>query len=252
MRWLGDYHWSYQPTSMHIQSIETISRAPTLVEQVCQKLAVMLRSERGRGAATLPAERELAAKLGVGRNVVREATKRLELQGMLEIRQGQGTRVVNCLHRPLTASLSLLMPKEKDRMRQLFEVRLMIEPQNARLAAVRVTKTQLKRIEEAQARLLAAASLEDAVAADMDFHREIARASDNQIAHLLLESLEELLALSHRSGFLRQGDETTAAEHDKVLKALRSGDGKAAFSAMQIHLLKAAKRLGLAMPELND
>jgi GntR family transcriptional repressor for pyruvate dehydrogenase complex len=61
---------------------ESVFRPPTLVEKVCQQLAAMLRIDPAQ-EVKLPAERELAVKLGVSRNVLREATKRLELQGLL-------------------------------------------------------------------------------------------------------------------------------------------------------------------------
>ncbi len=230
---------------MHAARFETILRSSTLVEQVCQKLATILRADRGQIDARLPAERDLAAKLGVSRNVIREATKRLELQGMLEIRQGQGTRVVDKLHKPLTASLSLMLPQEKDRMRQLFEVRLMIEPQNARLAAKRATRVQMKKIEAAHARLILAKEVDAFVAADLDFHREIALASGNQIARLMLESLAELLAASHRTGFRTVSGSGTLEEHAAILAAIRSRDLTAAESAMKIHLIHARSNLGL-------
>lgn len=226
-------------------SYETILRPPTLVEQVCRRLALMLRVDHGRGAGKFPAERDLATKLGVSRNVIREATKRLELQGMLEIRQGQGTRVVDKLHRPLTASLTLLMPREKDRLRQLFEVRLMIEPQNARLAAKRATKPQLKKIEAAHTRLVGAQDVDASVAADMDFHREIALASGNQIARLMLESLAELLEASHRTGFRAVASASTLEEHAAILEAIQTGNAPAAERAMEVHLIHARSILGL-------
>ena len=71
----------------------------------------------------------------MSRTVMREATKRLESQGLLEIRHGSGTWVVNQLHKPVCGSLSLAMPKCKERLRQLNEARLLVEPEIARQAA---------------------------------------------------------------------------------------------------------------------
>jgi GntR family transcriptional repressor for pyruvate dehydrogenase complex len=230
---------------MLTKDFKTILRSPSLVEQVCQKLAVMLRADRGQGDLKLPAERDLAAKLGVSRNVIREATKRLEIQGMLEIRQGQDTRVVDKLHKPLTATLNMVLPQEKERMRQLFEVRLIIEPQHARLAATRATKIQLRKIEAAHTRLIEAQDVDASVAADMDFHREIAQGTGNQILRLILESLAELLAASHSTGFRAAPSSRTLEEHAAILHAIKSCDAATADRAMELHLKNARADLGI-------
>ncbi|RFC46280.1 MAG: FadR family [Verrucomicrobia bacterium] len=79
---------------------ESILCPPRLVEKVFKQLATMLRVALGQDVK-LPAERALVVKLGVSRNVLREATKPFGLQGLLENRQGRGTRVVDRLARAL-------------------------------------------------------------------------------------------------------------------------------------------------------
>ena len=225
-------------------SFEYILRSPTLVEKVCQQLAAMLRVDPGH-EAKLPAERELAVKLGVSRNVLREATKRLELQG-------QGTRVVDRLHKPISASLELLVPKEKERMRQLFQVRYMIEPHNAQRAAQHATRSQMKRIEAAHDCLLAASNAEALVVADMEFHRAIADASGNQIARLLLESLAELREASHAKGYRGRTSDRTEDEHLVILTAIRDRQSEAARRAMEKHLLRASEDLGFSAQDISE
>ena len=105
-------------------SLSTIERPVSLVEDVCQRLATEIRAELNGGDGWLPPERRLAEQLGVSRTVVREATKRLELQGLIEVRHGIGIKVVDKLHKPLNGSLALLIPDTADRLRQLVEVRL--------------------------------------------------------------------------------------------------------------------------------
>ena len=76
---------------MEIASIKPRS----LVEQVCDQLAELIRRHQpGSADSSLPAERRLAEQFGVSRQVVREAIKRLELQGLLEVRQGSGVRTL--------------------------------------------------------------------------------------------------------------------------------------------------------------
>lgn len=234
---------------MAASSILPIQKAPTLVEQVSQQLALMLRSENGAANGKLMAERALASQLGVSRNVLREATKRLELQGLVEIRQGHGTRIINKLHKPLTAALNLLVPEEVARMQQLFELRLILEPQGARLAARRASEAQLLRMSSAQERLRVAQTLEDAVAADMDFHRVIAEASGNQILLLVIESLADLLAASHYMGFRNRSvtNSRPVEMHQRILAAIKEHDAEAAAMAMGAHIEDAGESIGLPL-----
>ena len=236
---------------MTSSSFKTILRPPTLVEKVFEQLATMLRVAPGQ-EVLLPAERELAVKLGVSRNVLREATKRLELQGLLEIRQGQGTRVVDRLHKPISASLELLVPKEKERMRQLFQVRYMIEPHNAQRAARHATPTEMKRIEAAQQCLLAASEPRALVMADMEFHRAIADASGNQIARLMLESLAELRETSHANGYRGRTSARTVDEHGEILTAILARQSESARRAMEKHLLRSSADLGFSPQDISE
>jgi GntR family transcriptional repressor for pyruvate dehydrogenase complex len=120
-------------------NITALERPASLVERVCQQLAELIRGGSAEEERWLPGERSLAEKLGVSRTVVREATKRLEQQGMLEIQHGTGIKIVDRLHRPLNDSLTLLIPDMADRLQQLNDARLSIEPDAAAYAAQRAT-----------------------------------------------------------------------------------------------------------------
>lgn len=225
--------------------LDTISRPPSLVEKVCQSLAAIARRDRADEENWLPTERELAVQLGVSRSVVREATKRLEQQGLLEIRQGLGIRTVNHLHKPLTGALELLVPEATERLRQLIEVRLMVEPENARLAAERATPKQVKTLRTVHEKLALATTFEDSVMADMEFHRTLAVLSGNQIAGLLMHSLSDLLQASLKHGYQRVTPATAIRQHAAVVKAIEQGDSAAAARAMHKHLITAREDLGL-------
>lgn len=217
----------------------------SLVEQVCARIASEIRDEGSGRDGWLPPERDLAVKLGVSRPVVREATKRLELQGLLEVKHGVGTKVVDKLHKPLNGSLALLIPDDKERLRQLVQVRFMIEPENARLAAENASAAQIRRLRAALKQLQDAADSESAVMADMAFHREVAAASGNQIATLLLHSLSELIQTSLIRGYSRTTTERAVSQHTTVLHAIEARDPSAAAKAMREHLLTAEADLAL-------
>jgi len=226
-------------------TLHTIDRPPSLVEKVSQSLAALVRSETHEENTRLPTERELAKQLGVSRSVVREATKRLEQQGLLEIRHGFGIHTVNRLHKPLTDTLHLLVPDEMDRLRQLLELRLIVEPENARLAAERATDDQIIALRASHDHLVNAESPADSVAADMAFHRLLAVASGNQIAALILHSLSDLLQTSLNHGYRRVTPRTAIQQHHLIIVAIENRDPATAADATRQHLLSARTDLGL-------
>src|SRR5216117_31122 len=85
-------------------------RRQPLIEKVSAYLTKRTHEALKNGQVWLPTERELAVKLGVSRTVLREATKRLESHGLLQVEHGRGLRVVDNLHHPLTRSISLRLP----------------------------------------------------------------------------------------------------------------------------------------------
>jgi DNA-binding FadR family transcriptional regulator len=225
--------------------IDTISRPPSLVEKVCEQLVGLVRGDLKSEDGWLPTERELAARLGVSRNVVREATKRLETQGLVEIQHGIGIKAVDRLHRPLNGSLSLLIPNLADRLQSLNEARLAIEPDTAALAAGRATKAQLRELRRIHERLEVAADNKAAVEVDFEFHRAIADASGNLIFRLILDSLAELGLSSRSRSMGRVGKQRAVQQHAAILRAIEACDAASARKLMQSHVLAAIEDLDI-------
>src|SRR5437762_2172356 len=146
-------------------------RRRPLIEKVSADLTKRVHKVLKEGLAWLPTERALAVKLGVSRTVLREATKRLESDGLLQIEHGRGLRVVDHLHNPLAKSISLRLPDLPTRLAQLTEVRLLLEPEIARLAALRHKPEDFAALKAIQKRLKEARTKEEAVRCDTDFHR---------------------------------------------------------------------------------
>ncbi len=227
-------------------SLAAIPRPPSLVEKVRNQLAELLRNDAPTGEVWLPAERELAQRLRVSRSVVREATKRLESQGLVEIQHGIGIRAVDRLHRPLNQSLSLLIPDEADRMRSLIEARLSIEPDAATFAAERATRGQLDELLRVHAELETASDNEAAVEADGAFHRCVAEAGGNLIYRLVLDSLAELGKTGRLRSIGRVGKQPALQQHAAILEAIRTRNPKLARTRMREHILAAVVDMGLA------
>ncbi|MCB1209104.1 MAG: FadR family transcriptional regulator [Verrucomicrobiales bacterium] len=226
-------------------SISTLPRPTSLVEGVCQQLADLIREPSSDEERWLPGERSLAEQLGVSRTVVREATKRLEQQGMLEIQHGAGIKVVDKLHRPLIGSLSILIPKETERLRQLNEARLAIEPECARLAATRATASQIKALWALHRKLVEATDNDAAIEIDLAFHRALAQTSGNLIFRLILDSLAEIGLASRRRTIGRVGKNAAIAQHATILGAVEKHDAEAAEAAMRHHILSAGEDMQL-------
>ncbi|HQW30199.1 MAG TPA: FadR/GntR family transcriptional regulator [Verrucomicrobiales bacterium] len=226
-------------------NITALERPASLVERVCQQLAELIRGGSAEEERWLPGERSLAEKLGVSRTVVREATKRLEQQGMLEIQHGTGIKIVDRLHRPLNDSLSLLIPDVADRLSQLNEARLSIEPDAAVLAAQRATKEQIRTLRRIQTQLEKAPDNAAAIELDIAFHHAIADASGNLIYRLILDSLAEIGITSRLRTIGRIGKEAAIEHHEAILSAIERHDAESAREAMHSHILAAGQDMDL-------
>jgi DNA-binding FadR family transcriptional regulator len=232
-------------------NITTLRRPASLVEGVCQQLAELIRGVGTDEERWLPAERSLAEKLGVSRTVVREATKRLEQQGLLEIQHGNGIKVVDRLHRPLNDSLTLLLPDVAERLQQLNETRLSIEPDAAAFAAQRASKEHLLTLRRTQTQLEAAPDNPAAIEADIAFHHAIADASGNLIYRLVLDSLAEIGVASRLRTIGRIGKQAAVEHHASIIAAVESRDPGAAREAMRQHILAAGEDMDLPSLKLR-
>ena len=226
-------------------NITTLQRSTSLVESVCQQLAGLIRGGSGTEERWLPAERLLAEQLGVSRTVVREATKRLEQQGMLEIQHGTGIKVVDKLHRPLNDSLSLLIPDVAERLQQLNDTRLSIEPDAAAFAAQRASNEQIRALRQIHKHLEEAADGPAAIEQDIAFHHAIADASGSLIFRLILDSLADLGIASRLRTIGRIGKKDAIEHHGLILDAIERHDAVGASEAMRMHILAAGKDMDL-------
>lgn len=216
-----------------------------LAVQVAEHLIEFIRQQGGDDPQQLPAERQLAEQIGVSRPVVREAIKRLEMQGLLEVRQGRSVKVVDQLHRPVSTSLSLLIPDVTERLRQLQETRMVIEPESARLAAERGSEESVRNLRSLQDALIAAESTEEAIEVDLQFHRALAEASGNLMFRLFLDSLADISRESRQRTIGRIGKQTAIEHHEQVVRAIERRRPQAAAKAMRYHIEMASEDLEL-------
>jgi DNA-binding FadR family transcriptional regulator len=229
----------------------------TMHGRVVEWLGLRIVSGEYEPGSQLPNEADLAERLGVSRGGVREAVKALAAKGLVEPRPRLGTRVLaraewNLMDRDVIAWHG--RNADPAFLRDLLELRRLLEPEAARNAALNATEESLAALRAAYDGMAGNApdlpGSEDAfVAADLAFHLTLLRASGNQLVEQLGRLLETGLhhALEVHS-HLPGGVAATLPLHKAVLAAVRNGRPNAASKAMRALLDKTAEAMRDALP----
>jgi GntR family transcriptional repressor for pyruvate dehydrogenase complex len=188
----------------------------------------------------LPNERDIAASYGVSRNVVREAIRTLAKDGLVVVRQGSGTYVADATSQALGDSLELALSVGgvKQNLADLVEIRQIIEPTVAGLAAERATPESIKALRrEVESMEGAFDDVEAFIAADHRFHIAIADCTQNRLVSMMLFPIVDVLNEQRkRLFFVADSARTAQAFHHRILKAIEKGDAAGATEAMQGHV----------------
>lgn len=208
-------------------------------EEIVAKIKDMIAKGRFKSGDQLPVERELAEVFRVSRSSVREALRSLESQGFIESRQGNGTYIASQPVESLVSPLASVIFTEKDDQMELFEMRRMIEPQLAYLAAERATEEEIAMLEKALA--LQEEQIgrgESGTDVDKDFHYIMARATKNKALLRITDNIMDLLAESREQYLQVEGrPQKSILRHREVLEAIRAGDRDRAEEGMREHLM---------------
>lgn len=225
---------------MGLRKIDVSSRPRQVADQIGR---MILRGDLKQNAY-LPAERDLSARFGVSRNAVREGVKILQARGLVEIRRGLGTRVTGDPSMPVRQAYADALQGKGDTEGKLLEARIALESKTAELAAERATAADLRAMEAAMASFSEArGDIERATELDIEYHRLIARATQNQLFDLMLEPLSGMLR-TYRMKSLRGGDFDAAIRHHRsLLDAIRRRNPSLASRRMREHLQIAYKEM---------
>jgi len=222
-------------------------RERSLVDRVVQIIGREIVSGRFAPGDSLPNETEWCTRLQVSRSVLREALRVLVSKNLIEIRARAGGRA-----RDMSA-WNLLDPdilgwrsQGGDQSRfvaELFELRRVVEPAAAALAASRITPEQLSELQQACDEMAAAGEdLERFFIPDVRFHRIIATAVGNSLFRSLSDVVMVVLDLTLRMALdAPRGQQQSLPLHRSVAEAIARGDGPAAAAAM-LHLVDSAER----------
>jgi GntR family transcriptional repressor for pyruvate dehydrogenase complex len=216
-----------------------------LFEQVASHLERQIVSGRLRPGDRLPRERDLCQMFGVGRPAIREALIALQMQGLVELRNGAAARVAAASPTDLVAGVApavqqMLLSAEGQRNFQ--KLRAFVEVGLARHAARHAGEADLARLEAALAANVAAVDdPERFVATDVAFHFVLAKIMDNPVFTAVHDALATWLAEQRRVTNAAPGSSRAAAEaHRRIHEAIRRRDPDAAERAMAEHMEQVA------------
>jgi DNA-binding FadR family transcriptional regulator len=202
------------------------------------RIRALIREHRDEADYKLPAEREIAESMAVGRRAVRRALEVLEAEGIVWRRQGKGTFIGNG---PVPRPHNLADLASRTNPIDVMETRLVLEPGIARLAALRASRDDIDALERLSRRTAAAIDDDGWELWDSVFHRRIAECAGNYMLIAMLDALQRVrqepewrnLRASIRTEERRQ---RVFREHDEIVAAISDRDGQAAEQAMRRHL----------------
>lgn len=214
-------------------------RAPHLYKYVAQQIKQRIIDGELAIGDRLPPEQSLADQFEVSRIVIREAIKTLEREGLVEVQQGRGTYVTDGTSTAFKESLSLMLSLNNEGIfTNLAEVRALLEPGIAAMAARRATDEDIEALEQAVAVMETCLNdPEGFVQADSAFHLLLANATRNDLIVKLIEPIVDLihemrLNIAATPTELQRGQ----FHHVRILAALKAHDPQAAREAMSHHM----------------
>ena len=203
-----------------------------------EQIHALIREGRWAPGDQIPPERELAERFRVSRTSVREALRALEMQGVIDSRQGGGTFVRTADADMLVGPLAAAILRGRRELAEVLEVRELIEPGIARLAATRATPehvAELERLLERQRECIAAGR--SFVEEDTTFHYTLAKAADNHILLRLHNVILDVLRESRQSYLhVPNRPQMSLRGHEAMLAAVKARDADAAYRASLAHI----------------
>ncbi len=217
---------------------------PDAAENVVAYVRDLISSGEFKSGDRLPAERELAVRIGVSRPSVRAGLQALAAMGVVESRRGSGTYISTGPPVLSSGPLQLLAILHGIPRVQIFEARRILEGRSARLAAERASGEALAEVSEEVMGMFA--SVEDAQAFllhDIRFHRAVAKASGNLVLSALVEMVSAIFYEQRKeTASLDRDLRISAEQHRRIYQAVRDRDPEAAEREMDAHLQASLQR----------
>lgn len=224
----------------------------SLIDQIVAEIEEKIRAGQFKSGDMLPSQDELAKTMGVSRASLREAFNRLQLMGLIEIKQGSGTFVRQLTPMDFMSSLDSFLILKRESAIELIEARFEIESSVAKMAAEKGSREKILKIKEAltgMGNAVASADLESFIEMDVQFHLAVAESCHNEImikiVGILRRLMKQLIGLIFYDMDVDKQKlmQFTYTIHEKIYKAIFNRDPEAAKRSMQNHLRDVMTRI---------
>ncbi|MFI0419469.1 FadR/GntR family transcriptional regulator [Spongiactinospora sp. 9N601] len=210
-----------------------------VTDAAIDKIKQMIMSGELTPGDRLPKEADLADRLGLSRNSLREAVRALALINVLDVRQGDGTYVTSLEPRLLLDAVSFVADFHRDdSVLHFFEVRRILEPAATELAALKMTGDDVAALRAILAELPPRPTVEELVANDVRFHQRIAAGSGNPVLASLLDNLAGPITRARiwRGLTEERALEKTVEQHRAICDAIAGRRPELARSWATVHI----------------
>ena len=232
-----------------------VERETTLSVRATAGIEELIVGGRFKPGDRLPSERQLANQLGVSRTVVREAIRSLVARDLVEVKAGRGTVVLPPKVETVTRPLMRLLQSGHavTDCAKIHEIRTLLETEIAGVAACRRTNSDL----EEMSRILASNSTVERdrngfAEGDVAFHNALARATDNELFSVLLNSVVDIMLVVRQLAFdLPNTPARAHGHHVAIYEKVKAGDGTGARDAMRSHLDEAWASIDAVLKRIN-
>ncbi|XUY28881.1 FadR/GntR family transcriptional regulator [Agrobacterium sp. rho-8.1] len=225
----------------------------TLVPQsVAREIQAMIQAGQLKAGEKIPSQREFSQKFGISRASLREALLTLETLGLLKTEAGRGTYVAAI--DGTSGQAGHMAPwrySESHSVFDVFQTRILLEGEIARLSAGRLSQTQLEKMEKATKTMEDCWANQDLLAnvdADLAFHGTIVSACSNTMLKALYQTVRDQVTETQRQPIPITDPERmrqSIAEHRRIIAALKANDGALARVEMESHIRNTARCAGL-------
>jgi len=223
-----------------------------LPQSVAREIQAMIQSGQLKAGEKIPSQREFAQKFGVSRASLREALLTLETLGLLKTEAGRGTFVAAIDGTAgQTGNMAPWRYSESYSVFDVFQTRILLEGEIARLSAGRLSQAQLDMMEKATKTMEDCWANQDLLAnvdADLEFHGIIVSACSNTMLKALYQTVRDQVTETQRQPIPITDPERmrqSIAEHRRIIAALKNNDGDGACREMETHIRNTARCAGL-------
>ena len=230
-----------EKTSELANELKTIRRIK-VYEEISQQIEGLIQTGKLKPGDKLPTERELSEFFNVSRHSVREAIRVLEKSRLINSVAGSGTYVAMSENQETIQLIATYLLEKTDKLAEIFQLRRIIEPQVADLAAENATEDDIKRLEqllEKHKEFIANGITNRQIFLELDIqlHTTIAKATRNSIIPNIIERLNDLFHETRKEGYLSKiRMKTSTKGHIEIIQSILQGNTKLAVNSMEKHL----------------